>query len=208
MARSAQEAATPPIYDANGVAVGHLSYTYGLNGMPLPEPWMANLIDVDRILADAAAVRARGAEVVLVSMHWGNEYQHEPTQVQVEQATALLNSPDIDAIIGDHVHVVQPIDTINAKPVIYGLGNSLSNQTDPAPKRDGMIAYLTITETAPGTFVTERVAYTPTWVHYPGTIIRPVTLDTVPESYRRTAENLNLLGTFDGPVVYDPAELR
>jgi hypothetical protein len=56
--------------------------------------------------------------------------------------------------------------------------------------------------------VTERVAYTPTWVHYPGTIIRPVTLDTVPESYRRTAENLNLLGTFDGPVVYDPAELR
>ena len=208
MARSAVEAATPPIYDANGVQVGHLSYTYGLNGMPMPEPWMANLIDVDRILADAAAVRARGAEVVLVSMHWGNEYQHEPTPVQVEQATALLNSPDIDAIIGDHVHVIQPIDTINAKPVIYGLGNSLSNQTDPAPKRDGMIAYLTITETAPGTFVTERVAYTPTWVHYPGTIIRPVTLDTVPESYRRTAENLNLLGTFDGPVVYDPAELR
>lgn len=208
MARSAQEAATPPIYEANGVQVGHLSYTYGLNGMPLPETWMANLIDVDRILADAAAIRARGAEVVLVSMHWGNEYQHEPSPVQVEQATALLNSPDIDAIIGDHVHVIQPIDTINGKPVIYGLGNSLSNQTDPAPKRDGMIAYLTITEVAPGKFVTERVAYTPTWVHYPGTIIRPVTPETVPESYQRTAENVNLLGTFRGPVIYDPAEMR
>jgi hypothetical protein len=208
MARSAEEAANPPIYDANGVAVGHLSYTYGLNGMPMPEPWMANLIDIDRILADAAAIRARGAEVVLVSMHWGNEYQHEPSPVQIEQAEALLASPDIDAIIGDHVHVVQPIDRINGKPVVYGMGNSLSNQMDPPNRRDGVIVYLSMVETAPGVFVTERIAYTPTWVHYPGTIIRPVTADAVPESFRRSADNLNLLGTFDGPVIYDPVELR
>jgi hypothetical protein len=208
MARSAQESATPPIHDANGVAVGHLSYTYGLNGMPLPEPWMANLIDVDRILADAAAIRARGAEVVLVSMHWGNEYQHEPSGEQIAQAQALLASPDIDAIIGDHVHVVQPIDRINGKPVVYGMGNSLSNQTDPPNRRDGVIVYLTIVETTPGVFVTEQIAYTPTWVHYPGTIIRPVTAESVPESYQRSAANLGLLGTFDGPAIYDPAELR
>jgi hypothetical protein len=208
MARSPAEAAAPPIYDADGVAVGHLSYTYGLNGMPLPEPWMANLIDVDRILADAAAVRARGAEVVLVSMHWGNEYQHEPSPVQLEQAEALLASPDIDAIIGDHVHVVQPIARINGKPVVYGMGNSLSNQTDPANRRDGVIVYLTLVETIPGVFVTEQIAYTPTWVHYPGTIIRPVTAQSVPESFQRSSTNLNLLGTFNGPAIYDPAELR
>ena len=89
MARSAAEAAEPPIYDAAGVAVGHLSYTYGLNGMPMPEPWMANLIDVDRILADAAAVRARGAEVVLVSMHWGNEYQSLPAPQRIPRAIEL-----------------------------------------------------------------------------------------------------------------------
>lgn len=208
MARSPEESAAAPIYDAAGVAVGHLSYTYGLNGMPLPEPWMANLIDVDRILADARAIRERGAEVVLVSMHWGNEYQHEPSPVQVDQATALLASPDIDAIIGDHVHVVQPIDRIGGKPVVYGLGNSLSNQTDPANRRDGTIVYLTFTEQSPGAFSAERIAYTPTWVHYPGTIIRPVTADSVPESYSRTAQNLNLLGTFDGPVIYEPAAVQ
>lgn len=208
MARSAAEAANPPIYDANGVAVGHLSYTYGLNGMPMPEPWMANLIDIDRILADAAAIRARGAEVVLVSMHWGNEYQHQPSAEQEAQAEALLASPDIDAIIGGHVHVVQPIDRINGKPVVYGMGNSLSNQMDPANRRDGVIVYLTVVETAPGVFVTERIAYTPTWVHYPGTIIRPVTAESVPESFQRSADSINLLGTFDGPVVYDPVELR
>jgi len=208
MARSPEESVVPPIYDAAGVAVGHLSYTYGLNGMPLPEPWMANLIDTDRILADARAIRERGAEVVVVSMHWGNEYQHEPSPVQVEQATALLTSPDVDAIIGDHVHVVQPIDRIGGKPVLYGLGNSLSNQTDPPNRRDGLIAYLTFTEEAPGVFSVERIAYTPTWVHYPGTIIRPVTAEAVPESFNRTAANLNLLGTFDGPLVYDATAVR
>ena len=208
MARSPEESALPPIYDAGGVAVGHLSYTYGLNGMPLPEPWMANLIDVDRILADAAAIRARGAEVVVVSMHWGNEYQHEPSPQQVAQAETLLASPDIDAILGAHVHVVQPIDRIGGKPVVYGMGNSLSNQTDPANRRDGVVVYLTFTETAPGVFSVPRIAVTPTWVHYPGTIIRPVTADSVPESYNRTMANLNLLGTFDGDVVYEPAALR
>jgi poly-gamma-glutamate synthesis protein (capsule biosynthesis protein) len=190
------------------VAVGHLSYTYGLNGMPLPEPWMANLIDIDRILADARAIRERGAEVVLVSMHWGNEYQHEPSPVQVEQANTLLASPDIDAIIGAHAHVVQPIDRIGGKPVIYGLGNSLSNQTDPANRRDGTVVYLTFTETAPGVFSVPRIASTPTWVHYPGTIIRPVTAGSVPESFNRTAANLNLLGTFDGPAIYDAASVQ
>jgi hypothetical protein len=208
MARSAAEAAAPPIYDAAGVAVGHLSYTYGLNGMPLPEPWMANLIDVDRILADAAAVRARGAEVVVVSMHWGNEYQHEPSPQQVAQAEALLASPDIDVILGAHAHVVQPVDRIGGKPVVYGMGNSLSNQTDPANRRDGVVVYLTFTETSPGSFEVGRIAVTPTWVHYPGTIIRPVTADSVPESFNRTMSNLNLLGTFDGDVVYDPESVR
>jgi hypothetical protein len=207
-ARSPEEAAAAATYDANGVTVAHLSYTYGLNGMPLPEDWMANLINVDRILADAARARAEGAEVVLVSMHWGNEYQHEPSGVQVQQAEALLASPDIDAIIGDHVHVVQPIDWIGGKPVVYGMGNSLSNQTDPPNRRDGIIVYLTIVETAPGVFVTEQVAYTPTWVHYPGTIIRPVTAESVPESFARSSTNVNLLGTFDGPIVYAPDQLR
>jgi hypothetical protein len=203
-----EESAATTIYEANGVQVAHLSYTYGLNGMPMPEPWMANLIDVDRILADAAQAREAGAEVVLVSMHWGNEYQHEPSAVQLAQAEALLASPDIDAILGDHVHVVQPIDWIGGKPVVFGMGNSLSNQTDPPNRRDGIIVYLTIVETSPGVFITERVAYTPTWVHYPGTIIRPVTAESVPESYNRSAVNVNLLGTFDGPVVYTPDELR
>ena len=53
----------------------------------------------------------------------GNEYQHDPSPFQLELAEQLLNDPNIDLIVGSHAHVVQPIGTINGKPVIYGLGN-------------------------------------------------------------------------------------
>src|SRR5664279_3521748 len=83
-ARSAEEAATPKIYELGGVRVGHLDYTYGLNGQRLPAsaPWIVKLIDPAQILADAKAVRAAGAQFVLVSMHWGEEYQAAPTAQQ------------------------------------------------------------------------------------------------------------------------------
>jgi len=53
-------------------------------------------------------------------MHWGQENQTAPTALQRSQAAALLASPDVDLIIGDHVHVVQPIERIGSKYVIYG----------------------------------------------------------------------------------------
>jgi poly-gamma-glutamate synthesis protein (capsule biosynthesis protein) len=211
-ARTPDERDNPPIHQVavgeGNVAVGHLSYTYGLNGMPLPEEWMANPIDTGLILTDARRLRDRGAEFVVVSMHWGAEYQHEPTAEQLSLADEIMASPDVDVILGAHAHVVQPVDWVNDKPVIYGMGNSLSNQTDPPNRRDGVLVHLTVVEDAPGVFRVERVAYTPTWIEYPGSIIVPVTAESVPDSYQRTVQSLGLLGTFDGPAIYDPAELR
>jgi poly-gamma-glutamate capsule biosynthesis protein CapA/YwtB (metallophosphatase superfamily) len=114
-ARSPEES-LPSLYEVNGVTVGHLSYTYGTNGLPLPEdkPWAVNLIgDGDGILEDARWARQHGAEFVVVSMHWGTEYQTAPTAEQVRLAERLLSSPDIDLILGCHVHVVQPIGRVN-----------------------------------------------------------------------------------------------
>ena len=104
-ARSAEEAARPDVHEVNGVTVAHLDYTYGTNGIPVPagQPWLVNLIDLDRILADAHAARAAGAEVVVVEMHWGIENQSAPTPEQRLQAGVLADSPDIDLIIGQHV---------------------------------------------------------------------------------------------------------
>src|SRR5690606_22352897 len=113
-ARSELEALAPRIYDAAGVKVGHLSFTYGTNGVPLPtdRPWAVNLIDAPQIRASAAAARAAGAEFVILSIQWGAEYQVAPTDEQRALAHTLLASPDIDLIIGSHVHVVQPIEKI------------------------------------------------------------------------------------------------
>jgi len=92
-------------------------------------PWLVNEIDAGTIAADAAAARAAGAEYVIVSLHWGTEYRTQPNSDQLTLAEALLASPDIDLLIGHHAHVVQPVDQIDGRFVVYGLGNFISNQS-------------------------------------------------------------------------------
>ena len=169
-ARTAEEAAEPVIYDVNEVAVAHLSATYGLNNVPMPQdqPWLVDVIDVDTIVADAEAARAAGAEFVLVSLHHGVEYQVEPSDAQRSRADALLANDAIDAIVGHHAHVVQPIDRRHGKVVAYGLGNFLSNQhpdlTGPRTV-DGVIVLVEVVEAdGAGGFVVDAVSFVPTWV--------------------------------------------
>lgn len=163
-ARTAGEAG-PSLYTAGGVRVGHLSYTYGLNGLRLPadQPWLVGLIDRERILTDAAAARAAGAEFVVVSLHWGAEYRSEPTHAQSTLGLALLASPDVDLLVGHHAHVVQPVEAVAAGYVAYGLGNLLSNQARPLTQ-DGVVMRFDVAERAGGRFVVERVTFAPTWV--------------------------------------------
>ncbi len=184
-ARSVDEAATPTIYDVGGIDVANLSYTYGLNGFTVPadRPWLVNLIDVDAIIADAAAARAAGAEYVIVSVHWGTEYRTEPNDHQLEVAAALAASGDVDLIVGHHAHVVQPVTMIEGTPVVYGLGNFLSNQSANccvAAAQDGLIVFVHIQETresqmsgGPGTFRT-WLTHVPTWVDRDDFTIVPV----------------------------------
>jgi poly-gamma-glutamate synthesis protein (capsule biosynthesis protein) len=173
-ARSATERRRTQTHDVHGVRVAHLSYTYGTNGTPVPPRagWSVNLISVPVILADARAARAAGAAFVVVSMHWGTEYQVEPTGEEQKQARELLASPDVDLILGDHVHVQQPVRRIVGKYVVYGLGNLLSNQSPAAGLRpeteDGSLitVHLRGVRTAGGTGVryqADEVTYTPTF---------------------------------------------
>lgn len=204
-ARNAEEAANPPIYDVatddgRVVRVGHLSYAYGFNGIPLPAdaPFAANLLDETRILADAAALRVRGAQVVVVSLQWGVEYQAQPSAQQQATAAALLASPDIDVLLGSHVHVVQPIVRVGPKVVVYGLGNFLSNQTERPATQDGVIVHLELVEQPDGRFAVGAIRYTPTSVEHPGFVIRRAVPATNPASFERTTTALGLLGGFDG----------
>ncbi|EME52899.1 CapA family protein [Amycolatopsis decaplanina] len=132
-ARSAEEAEKPLIVDVNGVKVAQISFAYGFNGIKVPagKPWLVNQIDAEDVIAEAKAARKAGAQVVLASLHWGTEYQHEPTAEQRSLAKKLLGDDSIDLIIGHHAHVVQPFEQINGKWVAYGLGNSVARHSEP-----------------------------------------------------------------------------
>ena len=143
--KDAIEAQEIPIVDVKGVKVAFLAYTESTNGIPLPNSWSVNLLDPIQIKSDAKRAKDAGAQVVIVNLHWGAEYQNTPSDLQNQVARQLTDSPDIDAIIGQHVHVVQPITWMNGKPVVYGEGNLVSDQSSaccPEGSRDGIIAEL------------------------------------------------------------------
>jgi poly-gamma-glutamate synthesis protein (capsule biosynthesis protein) len=167
-ARTPQEAATPLIDTLpNGVKVGELAYSFNFNGFEPPPDmqWEANLIDVPRILATAKQIKQAGADIVVVSMHWGVEYSHLATQEQRDQAHRLLASPNIDLILGDHAHVIEPAEEINGKWVFYCMGNQISRHEDPIPDgREGVMPDVTFTEVRPHHFRATLVRAIPTWM--------------------------------------------
>jgi poly-gamma-glutamate synthesis protein (capsule biosynthesis protein) len=178
MARNAREADRSTIVTVRGLRVGLLSYTYGLNSGRLPSDrrWLVRLIDPRRIVTDARAARAAGARFVVVLLHWGQEYRSTPTPWQREVAKRLLGAPEVDLILGHHVHVVQPIERVGGKWVAYGMGNSLSNQTPAccaAGSQDGVLVKVSVTEHA-GRLRVRDLRYVPTWVQHPSFRIRPV----------------------------------
>jgi poly-gamma-glutamate capsule biosynthesis protein CapA/YwtB (metallophosphatase superfamily) len=135
----------------NGINFSFLSYTYGTNGLPVPEdkPYLVNLIDLDLIKQDVEKARMV-SDVVVVSMHWGNEYESLPNQGQIDLANKL-SGMGVDIIIGHHPHVLQPMDWIERGDgsktfVMYSLGNFLSAQ-EGLERLTGGIGGVAITKT-------------------------------------------------------------
>lgn len=176
--RSAAAQRRPTILKAKGLRVAFLSYAEMTNGIPLPKRWSVNLARADRILAEARRARRAGAQVVIVNVHWGDEFRHAPSPFQRRLARALLRSRTITAVIGQHVHVVQPITRVAGRLVVYGEGNLISNQSAgpccPAASQDGLIALLDIAwDKARGARV-KGIRYVPTWVRHPDYAVLPV----------------------------------
>jgi len=179
---------------AKGVRVAFMSYTEMTNGIPLPFPWSVNIASASRILSDARTARKRGAQVVIVNLHWGTEYQVTPSAFQKRLASALTKSNSITAVVGQHVHVVQPIRSVNGKLVVFGEGNLLSNQTSPAASQDGLIALLDIRVDGTKSSV-KAIRYIPVWVRRSDYTVLPVGVAlrrkladsaTLRASYKRT----------------------
>jgi len=154
-ARTAEEAAEPTIVDVQGVPVALLSYSYSLNGFtcPIARDWCANLIDVDRMIAEAELARSLGARLVVLSLHAGYEGVTTPSAQQLDVIQRLADSGQVDLVLGHHAHVVQPVERVGDMWVAYGHGNLLSAQSRKDPRSgDGLISMFTFTEQADGTF--------------------------------------------------------
>ena len=129
------------IRESNGITYTMLNYTYGTNGINVPEdenylvniwPMNGNNPEKDieyqnykqQVLENIKRVRDK-VDVLLVAMHWGIEYQNMPNAYQ-KDAAKFLSDNGVDIIIGTHPHVIEPIDYINNTLVIYSLGNFAS----------------------------------------------------------------------------------
>lgn len=166
--KSPEEYDTVKIIERGGITFALLNYTYGTNGLPLPDgkEYMANLIDRDKIEKDIVFAREM-ADFVVVFPHWGNEYQMHASNEQKELARFMCGL-GADVIVGSHPHVIEETEWIesengNRAVVYYSLGNFVSRQKETRNLLGGM-ASLSFTKT--GDEKSVSAALTPIVTHY------------------------------------------
>jgi len=166
-----REKINPLVIDRNGFRLGLLNYTYGTNGIPVPSPVIVNLIDTALIRKDVEKTKALGVDEVIVFIHWGNEYETNPSKTQMKLAD-FMKGLGVRIIIGSHPHVVQRMeatfdtDSTTGQVVVYSLGNFVSNQR----KRycnGGVVTFVQLSKNNVGKTQITNTGYIPVWVHIP-----------------------------------------
>ena len=125
---SFEDQATDRIIEVGGVRLGILAYTYGTNGIPVPDgkEYLVSLIEHERMEKEISRLKGL-VDVMVVSMHWGNEYQLTPSKEQ-EELAQFVSDAGADIIFGHHPHVLQKYDEIGQTQVFYSIGNFYSAQ--------------------------------------------------------------------------------
>ena len=195
------DAETPnhKVIEVNGIKVGMTAYTAetydGMPGVPSinaiqchPDSFgMINSFDYgqlnkfyEEIGAQFEAMKAEGAEAIVVYMHWGEEYQLKPTDYQVKIAQQLCDM-GVDVIVGGHPHVVEPVDLLTSTLddshktlIIYSTGNAVSNQRihemrmKSGHTEDGILFNFTLARYIDGSVEVIEASCIPTWVYMVG----------------------------------------
>lgn len=158
-----------------GVSIAFLSFTYGTNGISIPQDkdFCVNLIDKKLILDQLTLAKAQNPDLICVSMHWGIEYQTTPNSTQKDLADFLFEN-GADIILGNHPHVIQPMEkrsiqledgTTKDGFVVYSLGNFMADQRYKYT-RDSAILNLEITKSAStGKVSIDSATYTPLYIY-------------------------------------------
>lgn len=144
----------------NGIRVAMFNYTYGTNGLKIPEeyPYIVHLLeDEDRIGKEIEAAE-KESDLVLVFAHWGTEYAEEPDDFQKKWTQVFLES-GVDVVVGTHPHVIQPYEILQDQEghemlVYYSIGNFVSAQYEQSCMKGGA-AEFTVSLTADGYRITQ-----------------------------------------------------
>lgn len=122
------------ILEKNDIRFAFLGYTEMTNGMSLPKnaPSAIFYTKDTQMMKQQITAAKKKADIVVVSVHWGEEYTNVPNDDQVNLAQQMANW-GADIILGSHPHVIQPVKEITAKDgrkviVYYSLGNFVSHQ--------------------------------------------------------------------------------
>ncbi len=159
----------PLIVEKKGFRLALLNYTYGTNGLKVKPPYIINRIDRKQIKEDVEKAKSVNPDYIVCVIHWGIEYERDENKKQQDMARFILDC-GVDAIIGSHPHVIQPIkflssgsDTTKKCPVVYSMGNFVSNQR--AQYKDGgVMAELHLSRKA-GNVEFDSISYMPYWVY-------------------------------------------
>ena len=116
------------VKNKNGITYALLAYTTVTNGLTRPknQEYYLNVYDEEQVKKDISYIRDK-VDLLMVSMHFGNEYSLTQSKEQ-EQIASYLASLNVDIVIGHHPHVIQPVTYIGNTLVMYSLGNFISGQ--------------------------------------------------------------------------------
>lgn len=169
--RSAEDRDKILYQNVNGINFAFLSYTYGTNGIAVPDTYLVNLIDEDQMVDDIKKAREQ-ADVVIVMPHMGNEYETYPKEVFQKWAD-LMFLAGADIILASHPHVLQRMEYRKVDHgdgehdgfIIYSLGNFISSQTTP-PRNASIILHLTIEQVGDEPPNVKKISFVPVWTQF------------------------------------------
>lgn len=174
--RSEEDSNTIRTIEKNDITFSFLAYTYGTNGIPVPKdkPYLVNLIDKEKIQADIQEAKEI-SDVIVVNLHFGNEYERMPNDSQKELAQFIADA-GAHIIFGHHPHVLQPVDFIRSKEghdtfVAYSLANFLAAQEAKHDhyRRTGGILQVEVEKVEFDGETTVRIhspSFLPTYIHF------------------------------------------
>ena len=172
--RSKEEQDTVLVKEVNGIKIAFLSFTYGTNGIPVPsgKEYLVNLIDKNLMKEQIDLAKAQEVDVICTSMHWGIEYAQKQNKEQEDLADFLFQN-GVDIIIGNHAHVIEPMEmkkitledgTEKNVFVVYALGNFISNQQDAHTHTNAILNIELTKNGVTGKMSIDSVDYVPVYV--------------------------------------------